>query len=734
MVFEKIGDNISDICKGKDFLYNRKGIHFRSFDTLPKAEVCTVVLEYYDNAANYITVLVNGKAAAAAAGYTCCNSKRVRKGVFLYTLSSDDDLQKETNIEVFGASEIIKVYLKAGKDEVLISEAKKDRVLPNEVKSSFDLEKPLQLIVSIGADSPKNTKENLDAALENMRELLPYIKSMGFNGFESYVKWDFIEEVRGVYDWSYYDAVVNLAAEYKIKWFPLIIGGSAYALPQWFREEVDGFSGFKCLEHSLENNVPTIFNEHQTPFIIDYLHEFGKHYEGNENVFGVRLGPTGNYGESQYPASGNWGYKGQKEHMHIGWWAYGADANRKFSEWLREKYIDTKNLSSAWGEEITSFLKIETFLPYETLTLRKKKDFVDWYMSEMTDWCNRFAVWMRDEFKSHDIYQSAGGWGFCEAGTDFTEQTIGMVPVNGGIRATNEDESYELNFAITRMLSSAARFYGVKFGSEPAGYGTARSVINRLFNIIVNNGEHLFYYGGNFYNCDESEMLWNKYAPLLDERDEPIIDVAVVYPDTMTKITDSSLRWLDGSAFFSQVFPLRRKLDYDFCSERMILDGALHKNEYKALVFLSRNHDGDYIEENALNKIDEYVRAGGIVIYPILRSNARKGPATVEGDQTVFERWQKGDTGKGKAIFINTMREPLDAFIDDTAEELSHLSSLSPLTRDMLLTKKPRGVYMSALKGSKLVFYNDLMTKTKVELPCKTKIELEPISIKVVKR
>ena len=139
MVFEKIGDNISDICKGKDFLYKRKGIHFRSFDTLPKAEVCTVVLEYYDNAANYITVLVNGKAAAAAAGYTCCNSKRVRKGVFLYTLSSDDDLQKETNIEVFGASEIIKVYLKAGKDEVLISEAKKDRVLPIEVKTLFDL-------------------------------------------------------------------------------------------------------------------------------------------------------------------------------------------------------------------------------------------------------------------------------------------------------------------------------------------------------------------------------------------------------------------------------------------------------------------------------------------------------------------------------------------------------------------------------------------------------------------
>lgn len=730
--FEKVSDRYSGTGQGKDFLYNRKGARFRALSAPEKSDEYTVGLEFFDGEPSFISVFVNGKQSNAAAGYTCCNTKRTRKAVFLYT--PDGDLPDEINIDVYGLPDIKSVYMKEGRDEAAICAAKADRARPCEAVSPLNLKRPLQLVISVGADSPEYTPENLEAALERMREELPYVKSMGFGGFESYVKWNFVEYERGVYDWSYYDAVIDLASQFGIKWFPLIIGGSAYALPEWFREDVEGFTGFLCLEHAIENNVPTIFNERQTPYIVNYLHAFGRHYEGNKNVYGVRLGPTGNYGESQYPASGNWGYKGQTEHMHIGWWAGDGDAHIRFSKWLSEKYKTPQRLSQAWKEEISSFDGIKTFLPYQTRVIRKRKDFVDWYMYEMTDWCNRWAHWMRDEFKSHDIYQSAGGWGLCECGTDFTEQTAGMAAVKGGIRATNEDESYELNFAITRMLSSAARFYGVKFGSEPAGYGTARSIINRLYNIIVNNGEHLFYYNGNFHCCDESEALWNKYAPLLDERAKPVIDVAVIYPDTMSKITDSSVRWLDGSSFFSQVFPLRRKLDYDFCSERMITDGALEKNAYKALVFLMRNHDGDYIEEEALNRIDAYVQAGGTVVYPILRSNARQGPATVEGGQKIFEKWRAGDTGRGRVIFINAMREPLDAFIDDAADALSQLLDLSPLTRDMLLAKKPRGVYMSALSGNKLALYNDLMTDAAIELADGTKIKMEPVSIKIVQR
>ncbi len=715
--------------KVKDFLYQRKGAAYKNTEPLPEAEVYTICAEFKDGTPSYASVSVNGRGASAVAGYTACGTGRKRKAAFLF---KPEACTKDVLVEVFGMPDLVEIGITPGRDEDFIGAAIADRVKPGEVKPPFELKKPLQLVNTAGTDSP--SREGLKNALESMRELLPYIKSLGFNGVESYVKWNFVEYEKGKYDWSYYDAVIALAAEYGMHWFPLIIGGSAYALPEWFREGTPGFKGFVCLEHGMENNVPTIFNDHQTPYVVDYLHELGRHYEGNKNVFGIRLGPSGNYGESQYPASGNWGYKGMKEHMHIGWWAGDESASVRFQQWLREKYGDVAALNSAWKEEYESFEEVKTFLPSSTNVKRKRKDFVDWYMWEMTNWCNKWGVWVRDELKSHDIFQSAGGWGLCECGTDFTDQTKGMVPIDGGIRATNEDESYELNFAITRMLSSAARFYGVKFGSEPAGYGTARSVINRLFNIIVNNGQHLFYYHGNFTGCDESAERWLKYAPLLDERSEPVIDVAVLYPDTLSKLSDSSIRYLDGSSFFSQVFPLRRKLDYDFCSEHMILDGALEKNGYKALVFLSRGHDGDFVEAEALEKIDAYVRNGGTVIYPIIRSNAAQGPHTVEDDNSVYMRWLRGDTGKGKVILINTMREPLDAYIDDIAEELIKMENLNPLTRDMLKAEKKRGVYMSALKTGKLVIYNDLMEDTDVVLPDGKTVSLEPVSIKVVAR
>ena len=108
------------------------------------------------------------------------------------------------------------------------------------------------------------------------------------------------------------------------------------------------------------------------------------------------------------------------------------------------------------------------------------------------------------------------------------------------------------------------------------------------------------------------------------------------------------------------------------------------------------------------------------------------GPRTPEGDTSVFERWRAGDTGRGKVIFINALREPLDAFIDDVADTVSKLSTLSPLTREMLDANKPRGVYISALKSGKLVLYNDLMTSATVELSGGVQIEMEPISIEIV--
>lgn len=728
---ERTVPNVKTVpVEGKDFLYRRVAKVFTAAELLEAAENYTVSVTFADTAVGFGHVALNGKAAEQIFGHTACKTGRRRTCTAVFDGS---DAAFGPSVSVVDLPGIESVIVAVGRDEVLIAKARDERPRPKEVQPAFELtERPMQLITTVGDLSPRGVREDLPKTLENMADCVPYAKALGFNGVESYVRWDFVEYEQGVFDWSYYDAVIEFAARFDMKWFPLIIGGSAYALPRWFREETPGFQGFRCLEHGEENNVPTIFNDHQTPYVKRYLHELGKHYNDNPNVFGVRLGPSGNYGESQYPASGNWGYLGRPEHMHIGWWADDPCAHERFAAWLKKKYGTVEALGKAWDESPESFDSVRTFLPSSTKSYRKRKDFVDWYMFEMTDWCNRWAVWTREELKKPDIYQSAGGWGFCEAGTDFTDQTRGMVAVNGGIRATNEDESYELNFAITRMLSSAARFYGVPFGSEPAGYGTARSVINRLYNIIINNGAHLFYYYGNFANCDESAPRWIQHAPLLAERAEPQVDVAVLYPDTASKLFDSSVRYLDGSVFFSQVFPMRRRLDYDFCSEQMVLDGALTAQNYRALVILGKCHDGDYIEQAVLEKIDEWVRAGGTVICPMLHSNAPRGLLSVEGDNRIFARWAAGDTGAGRVEIVNTMREPLDDYIDDAAALLAQIPTMSSLTVDMLTAEKPRGVYLAALKNGKLVIYNDRQDGASVRLRDGREVTLEPVSIAVV--
>ncbi len=723
--------------------YIRRGAGYRlEKEQLGDESIFSIVVTYQDNcisqgglsfhAAGEIGVNLGSNpvhtGAEITVGYTLCNTGRIRNTVFIVCNPSFLHGQTmDTDFVITGIPEIISVELLNGRCDTTIELAKSERPTPDECNPGFILENFMQLVCS--ADISPISYEALDVTIERMKDTCPYIRALGFNGVESYVRWNTIEYNKGTYDWSYYDGIIELAAQYGLKWFPLVIGGSAYALPEWYHD-MEGFQGFKCLEHGIANNVPTIFNDHQTPYIINYLHEFGKHYNNNPNVFGCRLGPSGNYGESQYPASGNCGYKGQTEHMHLGWWAADKDAAPRCRQWLKNKYGSIDALNKAWKEANASFKEIETFHPVTCQVKRKRKDFVDWYMFEMSDWCEKWAVWMREAMPDKDIYQSSGGWGFGECGTDFTEQTRSMIKVRGGIRATNEDESYELNFAITRILSSAARFYKVPFGSEPAGFSTARGMMARLYNILINNGQHLFYYRGNLQCCDTSCEKWLKYSPLLESRAKPVIDVAVLYPDTLVNTDDSVIRYLDGSAFFSQVYSLRRHLDYDFCSERMVLDGALE--QYKAFVFLSRNHDGDYTEQAVLEKLDAWVRGGGKIIYPIIKSNARAGVASVEGDYSIFNKWRSGDTGKGMVIFVNTLREPLDGWIKDLVGELLKLENLNTMTKKMLKIKSPAGVYSSVLENGLIALYNDSDYPAIVEIEGKEPITMEPVSIKLV--
>ena len=354
---------------------------------------------------------------------------------------------------------------------------------------------------------------------------------------------------------------------------------------------------------------------------------------------------------------------------------------------------------------------------------RKRIDFANWYMGAMSDWCQKWAVWAREAMPQTSIHQSSGGWGPVEIGTDYSRQARDMARVKGGLRLTNEADNFADNFSITRMASSAARFYGARLGYEPGGYGSKRGVMARLYNTLTNGGDHLFYYLGNLTANDHAIEAWLRHGPLLDQRARPVIDVAAFYSDTTIKLDDDVLRYRFASAFLTKARALRAELDYDYVSEQMILDGALDR--YKALVFLW----GHVTEKPVLERIDRWLRAGGTVIYPV---QPRGLLMTVDGDTSAARRWQEGDTGRGRAVFYLGDSIPGEPYARFIAGELRRLPQLRPETQAALKLRAPAGVFWSVLESGSLALLNFADEEAAVRLPGGGTVTLAPYAVAVV--
>jgi len=552
---------------------------------------------------------------------------------------------------------------------------------------------PSQRVTSAGGDSagPSRAQD----ALAGLRNHLPLVRAIGFNGVESYVRWGWVERTRGAYDWSYYDALLDEIENQGLQWFPMLLAGSGYALPDWLHDSKDNV-GFKCLEHGIVHDTQSIFYPFQAEYAHRFIAEFGKHYRGRKSLLGIRLGPSGDFGEAQYPAKGP-GYGFRQGHTHIGYWAGDSFAQADFRDYLMKKYTGIERLNGAWESDYPSFDRVNTFIPETAVTRRKRLDFADWYMGAMSAWCEKWALWAREALPDTVIHQSSGGWGPVEIGTDYSYQARSMAKVHGGMRLTNEGDDFPDNFTITRMAASAARFYGIPLGYEPGGFGSKRGVMARLFNAVTTDAVHLFYYLGNLTGNDQALDAWLKYSPFLDQRAKPIIDVAAFYPDAAVKLDDEMLRYRWASTFFTVGRSLRETVDFDYASEQMINDGALDR--YKVLVFLW----GAVTEKPVLERVDQWVRGGGTLVFA---RRPRGLPETVEGDSSIAKKWVAGDSGKGRVIEWQGDLIPSQSYAEFVRDILMKTPSLSPRTSDALRMEKPATVYWSVLENGKLALLN----------------------------
>lgn len=592
-----------------------------------------------------------------------------------------------------------------------------------DVKPAFTLKRPMDLVITAGADAP--TLDGLPESLAYLRNHLPLMKALGFNGIESYVKWNFVERSPGVFDWSFYDAVIAEISRHGMKWFPLLIVGSAYALPDWFHESGDNVP-FVCLEHNIAIEIPSIFAGTQDRYVRRFLQEFGKHYDGGPTLLGVRLGPSGNYGEAQYPATGAWGYKGRPLHTHIGYWAGDPKANENFRAWLARRYPTIGELNNAWRTNYPAFDAVKTFLPVTTTSERMRLDFSTWYLDAMTAWCEQWAVWAKEAMPRTSIYQSSGGWGAVEIGTDYAAHAKSMGRLGGGIRMTNENDSYLNNFGNTRLAAAAARFYGAKWGSEPAGFSSARGVAARIYNALVNDAEHLFFYDGNLTANDQAIDTWLRHAPLLDRRARPRSAIALFFNDTANKLRDDTLRYLRASAYLQRVHAFRAAADFDIVSEQMIADGALDR--YQALVMVW----GNKTTKPVLDRIDAWVQQGGTVFYPD-RELSREGLfQTIEGDDSAYRAWRDGKTGQGRALLYDQQTEPFTAYVEFVRRALPRVAALPPAVRAAVRMRKPEDTFGTILEDGTLALLNYGDKPAAVTLADGRAFTLAPYNIRLI--
>jgi hypothetical protein len=695
-------EQFAAIAPVKDY-YQRAAFVLRTDQ--PAAGRAWLVIRHLDRGYGLISVETAG-GAHAVRGSARLNTGKVRSAVFAMDHPGSE-------IRLRGVAYVQSVELTETEPGL--------EVIPA-VEPAFRLRRPMDLVISAGADA--NKIEGLPAALAAMREQIPLARALGFQGIESYVKWNFVERTPGVFDWSFYDAVTGELEKYGMRWFPLLIVGSAYALPDWFHNSAE-MHGYACLEHGVTIDIPTIFNDAQVKYVRRFLAEFGKHYGSRNVLLGVRLGPSANYGEAQYPATGDWGYRWGQIHTHIGYWAGDRDASAVFRKWAQARYDTIASLNAAWYTRYTGFDEVKPFLPMTAQSPRMRADFATWYMDAMSDWCEKWATWAREALPNKPVYQSSGGWGAVEIGTDYTAQARSMAKLHGGIRLTNENDSYLNNICGTRMAASAARFYGAKLGFEPAGFGSARSVMARLYNALTNGADHLFYYGGNITDNDQAPALWVEHAPKLDQRAKPATEIAVFYPDTANKLSDDVLRYRLASAFFERVQALRAVTDFDFASEQMILDNALDR--YKVLVFLW----GRVAEKPVLQQISKWVEAGGTILYPG-RQQAREGLLnSVEGDAPLGQAWREGRTGKGRVIFFEGYAEPSRHYISFVRATLRGLPQLRREVHDALQIETPYEVYWSVLENGKLALLNYDDHEAAVRLAGGRTITLKPYTLAI---
>lgn len=473
-----------------------------------------------------------------------------------------------------------------------------------------------------------------DEAFESAQEA-------GVSSLESYFFWSEIEKEEGEINFSSYDVLVEKIKKHNLKWVPFLILGPDYATPEWFKESKESVFA-ECLEHQKKSRIQSIWNPRLPKYVERFLARVSEHYQDKDILESILLGISGNWGEAIYPGGG---HCLGNIHSHTGFWCGDRYARENFINFALGKYQSLKGLNDAWGTDFSDTQKID----FPSIETSKRKEFFDflvgiihlgpgflrkilkfgrqiflkiskrvffatsqanfqsanvprqrwldfsqWYLDSMTNWAEFWIKTARRYFPENKIYLVTGGLGELVLGADFVNQTKAAQKHQAGIRITNQTDDYAQSFAITRLVSSAARFYNTYFTTEEeAVLQTPEAVTMRIFD-AVSSGAYGFYCR-NIISQGKLPFLAKENLPIgsltpgakklqeyigIFDGQKPLIDKAIFFPNTFFKFNPSAI-----VPFYNQCAQIRNSIDFDLVDETMLKDGALGR--YKHLLVLA---------------------------------------------------------------------------------------------------------------------------------------------------
>ena len=351
---------------------------------------------------------------------------------------------------------------------------------------------------------------NLPADSDVSADKLELYRRIGVQAVCDYPAWALVEQQEGAWDWSYYRENCRRLREAGI--------GYTFACwvhfpPQWYLQSErmvpyrELFSGETIPQISLWSpDWPRLWDDWYRRLAAEFA----------DQVRMVRVFFPSEYGEVGYCA-GMTHWLVPQHAARPGFWCGDSHAQTDFQRWALRRYQTLDDLNHAWG---TSFADQWSILmpaqqptpaaasPITAHDLRWL-DFIDWYNDAWTRCIEREAAIVRRHFPHHELIGSLGyGQEAAWTGNDESRHTetfarLGLTSQTPG----------SIGYFATRRCSTAARFYGARYYTEPPGDVPRAAIPLRIWMDASHGSQTYFEYP---QNLDRARDLFNRYRDVLD--------------------------------------------------------------------------------------------------------------------------------------------------------------------------------------------------------------------------